>query len=264
MNFNPTTPDIREALTKAYALLHPYSLQYKIDYERYLVSLSLITSIPNIEKKEVLDIGTGIAILPLALILLGIKARGIDHYVFSNSGDGRFAVNDFSLLKSVWNNHSLVIDNFDISISTSKPSLGEVDVIVSEATIEHLKDPKNFLEICNGLLAHSGILVLSTPNSATLIKRLRFLFGLTPNWPIEDFYQHGSNFTGHWREYTMRELIYMLKSSGFVIKKKETKNVLAKFSSNRSFRKNLRVFINLFSYPFSGMREIHYVLAEKR
>ncbi|MBX4200308.1 class I SAM-dependent methyltransferase [Candidatus Parcubacteria bacterium] len=256
--------DLKIALTKAYKDLEPYSDKYKNDFDRYLFSLSLLTSLSDIERKRVVDIGTGIGLIPLALKNLNIEAEGIDHNIFPDFNDERFAINNFSKLKLLWEKNNLAIYDVDVTNPSDISQVKKADVIISEATIEHLKDPKKFLELCRGLLLNGGFLLLSTPNIATLIKRLRFLGGKTTNWPIESFYEEGENFTGHWREYTMSELLYMAKRSRFEVRESHTRNALSKFKPGFHPKKNFRAFLRLLSSPFPGMREIHYVLMQKQ
>lgn len=54
------------------------------------------------------------------------------------------------------------------------------DVIVAAELIEHLFDPVEFLQRCHSALAADGLLIITTPNLATLQDRLRFLLGRSP------------------------------------------------------------------------------------
>ena len=57
---------------------------------------------------------------------------------------------------------------------------GEIDAVHAGALIEHLYDPEFFLRECHRVLVGGGIIVLSTPNIASLTSRLRMLFGRGP------------------------------------------------------------------------------------
>ena len=50
------------------------------------------------------------------------------------------------------------------------------DVVISSETIEHLDNPKLFLQEIFRILKPKGILILTTPNVSSIISRLYFLF----------------------------------------------------------------------------------------
>lgn len=257
------TKSLKSYLRESFKSLRPFSDKYESDFDRYLHSLNVLSKIPNFKEKRILDLGTGVGILPLALKKMGFNAYGLDYYIFSRLADGRFAVENMSDLKNIWSKHDLTVHNVPILDKDFTAQQGKFDILICEAVIEHLKDPKVFLEWCGGLLNNGGYILITTPNIATLTKRIRFFLGKTPMWPIEDFYESGDSFTGHWREYTMNELDYMVNKSGFDVVSKNTKNVLAKFKKPTRVKKNLVALITLLSFPFSNTREVHYVLCRK-
>ena len=79
------------------------------------------------------------------------------------------------------------------------------DLIVYAETIEHLSiAPEYSLVFLASLLAENGILLVTTPNAAMIIKRLILLLkGKNPYERIRLF----SKNPGHFREYTMNEMI---------------------------------------------------------
>lgn len=252
------------ALKEAYRLFLPYSKKYTVDFDRYVFSLNLLLNIPDIKEKKVLDVGTGIGLMPLTLQKLGITAHGLDYYIFPESHNEMFGLSDIGNYQKIWGAQSLKMLNKDIFDPNLAGSIGTYDVILSEATIEHIKDPKKFLEQCRALLKPSGYLLITTPNLSTLTKRLRFLFGRSPYWPIESFFKDGEDFTGHWREYTLHELQYMCTVAGFTVLQAHNKNMLAKFKSLKSWRKNLRALLTVISGIIPGTREMNYVLCQLR
>lgn len=60
--------------------------------------------------------------------------------------------------------------------------------------------------------------MVTTPNAASLLKRINLLFGKNPN--EFDLRMHFDTY-GHIREYTMKELVSMLQEAGFKIVQKE-------------------------------------------
>jgi cyclopropane fatty-acyl-phospholipid synthase-like methyltransferase len=79
------------------------------------------------------------------------------------------------------------------------------DLIVYAETIEHLPiAPEYTLVFLSSLLAKNGILLITTPNAAMIIKR--FILLLKGKNPFQQFRFFSEN-PGHFREYTMKELI---------------------------------------------------------
>jgi 2-polyprenyl-3-methyl-5-hydroxy-6-metoxy-1,4-benzoquinol methylase len=254
---------LKNALDEAYKDLKPYSLKYGHDFKRYMYSLRIITGIKNIEVKRVVDIGTGIGIMPLTLKKIGINAVGVDRYIFPDAQNEMFKIEEVEDLQKIWKARDLIVYNLDIFDSNFHNIIGSSDLILSEATLEHLKSPQRFFGICADLNVSKGYLLVTTPNLSTLIKRLRFLFGKTPYWPIEEFFPAGGDFTGHWREYTRDELVYMFQSSGYEVIRCSTENIFGRFRNWRKWKKNLRALLSLISYPLKGSRDMHYILGRK-
>lgn len=254
---------LKEALQEAYRRLAPYSEQYEVDFRRYLIMLEYVARIPDSLSKQILDVGTGIGILPLALRIARYRANGIDYFIFPETENVMFGRPDIRNLKRVWDNAGLSIEKYDVTSSLPKNLYETADILISDATIEHLKDPRTFLLNCRALLASGGYFILSTPNLGTLLKRIRFLFGKSPNWPIADFFKDGGSFTGHWREYTATELSYMCAAAGFEVLHTETRNALSPWKKGVSIRKNARAFIARLARCIPSAQELHYVLSRK-
>jgi len=86
--------------------------------------------------------------------------------------------------------------------------------------IEHLHtSPQLMLQEAKRVLRRGGALIMTTPNLAALHNRLLLLFGGSVHHSIKDWFHSPTwkrpPFTGHIREYTPREMSYMLKESGF-------------------------------------------------
>lgn len=255
---------LRSALTEAYRLLSPYSEKYRVDFDRYLVVLQEVVSIPGANAKRILDIGTGIALLPLALRLMGFRADGVDLFIFPETGNSMFGQENIEGLKKTWGAAGCRVYKYDVAAPLPQELRETADIVISNATIEHLKDPKMLLANCHSLLTSGGYFILSTPNAATLLKRIRFLFGKSPNWPIADFFTAGESFTGHWREYTRSELSYMCSATGFEVVTAKTKDALTPWKRELNIRKNLRALIARLARCVPLAQEMHFVLCRKR
>lgn len=89
------------------------------------------------------------------------------------------------------------------------------DLVTLYDVIEHLPvSPRRLLTDVYRVLRPGGHLALTTPNLVNLRARLRLLSGRTIHFPIDEWFD-GDSFYGHIREYTPRELRYMLESVGF-------------------------------------------------
>ncbi|MEK9183280.1 MAG: class I SAM-dependent methyltransferase [Patescibacteria group bacterium] len=257
--------DAKIALEKIYRLFGHLSFQYKIDFKRFLISLNLLSSLGAIKGKKILDVGSGIGILVGALGILEADAVGVDKFIFQDEKQNFYTISDFKKLESIWQEGKIKIIKSDI-VNEPLPFPDETfDVVVSDATIEHLPDsPKDlFLEV-RRVLKKDGFFLVTTPNLANLLRCLRFfLLGRSPNWDVKDFFESGSNFKGHRREFTLDEVVKILEWSFFAVLQKNTRNVF--FSLGRFFqRKNFFAQLcSTLSIPFSRRREMIYVLAKK-
>ena len=94
-----------------------------------------------------------------------------------------------------------------------RSGLGPYDVVVFAEVMEHLYTaPELVLTYLRHLLVPGGLLVLQTPNAASLSKRVKLACGVNP---FERIRADRSN-PGHYREYTLRELLEVLRAAGFV------------------------------------------------
>lgn len=100
---------------------------------------------------------------------------------------------------------------------------GEFDICVFTEVFEHLiVSPANIFKEIRRILKDKGFLIFSTPNIATLFNRIRLLFGKPILKPVDKVFKencdggwvHGF---GHIREYTLFELINLLKKYQFSI-----------------------------------------------
>jgi len=88
------------------------------------------------------------------------------------------------------------------------------DVVFCGEIIEHIFDTDTFLENVKKVLNKNGILVLSTPNIASLGRRLMLLAGVSPN--VETTCREKDS--GHIRYFTLKTLCKLLEDRGFEIK----------------------------------------------
>lgn len=89
------------------------------------------------------------------------------------------------------------------------------DVIIATEIIEHIYDTDKFLEKVYSLLKKGSFLVLTTPNLATLGRRILLLMGKNPL--IEISCDKKAYNVGHIRYFTKTTLLELLRKHGFKI-----------------------------------------------
>ena len=94
------------------------------------------------------------------------------------------------------------------------PDVVPYDLVVFAEVVEHLHaSPAHVLRLLASLTAANGRVIVQTPNAASLMKRLKLLLGRQPFEPIRENRDH----PGHFREYTLAELVDLARESGFEI-----------------------------------------------
>lgn len=115
--------------------------------------------------------------------------------------------------------------------------LPSVDIAVMAEVLEHLYTaPTLVLAFVHSLLLTGGILIVETPNAATLKKRLKLLFGENPYEMIRE----NARNPGHYREYTKRELHQIAATVGFEVLDCVLSNYFSHDSSKRALERVLR------------------------
>jgi predicted SAM-dependent methyltransferase len=94
-------------------------------------------------------------------------------------------------------------------------------LIVMAEVLEHVYTaPELFLSKMKHWLQPGGFLIVQTPNAVFLPKRIKMLFGIHP---FEKIRRNAGN-PGHFREYTLSELIEIAHSAGFSVVSNSRKN----------------------------------------
>ncbi|MFO7445799.1 MAG: class I SAM-dependent methyltransferase [Ignavibacteriaceae bacterium] len=120
------------------------------------------------------------------------------------------------------------------------------DIIILAEVLEHLYTAPTlvlgFLQTC---LKPGGSLVIQTPNAAALKNRILMLFGKNPFQMIRE----NSDNPGHFREYTLKELISISEKSGFTVDSFKYKNY---FGAANIVEKIYTAFTNLLPGAFKS------------
>src|SRR5207244_11836096 len=106
------------------------------------------------------------------------------------------------------------LDLTDAADESRWPAIGPYDVIVCAEVVEHLYiSPVHLLRMFRSILAPGGRVIIQTPNAAALSRRFWLLAGRNPFEPLrEDLHQ-----AGHFREYTLAELVDLEERAGFAV-----------------------------------------------
>jgi len=149
-------------------------------------------------KRTVLDVGCGDGSIAKL-----IKANGNNVYGLENSSgavqlafEKGISVKEFNVEEEKW------------------PGFGfKFDVVFAGEIIEHLFNTDKFLQNIYSVLKDDGCLVLTTPNIATLGRRIMLLLGINPL--IETTARE--NDAGHIRYFTKASLVKLLIENGFMV-----------------------------------------------
>lgn len=108
------------------------------------------------------------------------------------------------------------------------------DVIIAGEIIEHVLDTDGLLQEMKNKLKPDGILIITTPNIASLARRLLLLFGINPfcEYSLEEKIL-GHNPVGHIRYFTRSNLLGLLRKHGYRVEKSVSDRInLGFFSSH--------------------------------
>ena len=191
----------------------PYSEETKIFFEeRYVRVLSLL---PKIKAGSVgLDVGLwgGILAFLLTKVFLLEKLYALEHpttcRLFTKSYLRRLQENN------------IVPTPVDLRLGKFPWHSEFFDFVIFSEVMEHLvpADIPPVIREIRRVLKRNAWFFVSTPNISSLLKRINLVLGKNP---VEfDLNLHEGATYGHIREYTMSELIDILKDAGFEVEKK--------------------------------------------
>jgi len=174
----------REALLLAYQELAPFSDRHNWEFFNNLKHIEFLCKHLG-RDKSILDVGSGIGILALALSKLGYTVDGLDKYIFLPNTYISVDQDAVTKLQKVWADNNLRIINDDISTFVTEK---KYDSVVTIAVIEHQKDPKGFINACVSHLRIGGLFFCSTPNMVDLLNRFRVLCGRSAFRDLKPFF----------------------------------------------------------------------------
>ncbi|NIT36135.1 MAG: methyltransferase domain-containing protein [candidate division Zixibacteria bacterium] len=159
---------------------------------------------------------------PLAVLDVGC-GDGTASTLFSEGGNRVFGVDLVAEFVAKAIDKGIEAHVADVSKDPLPFADATFDAVYAGALIEHLYDPEFFLGECRRVLKEGGIVILGTPNVASLTSRLRMLFGRSPK-----FYSPALSwrFGGHIRLFTLPWLKRLLADNRFAVEE-VTSNVVS-------------------------------------
>lgn len=139
-----------------------------------------------------------------------------------------------------------------------KQKSNTADLIIALEVIEHLFDTDQFLSEIYRVLKPKGVLILSTPNLASLANRLRLLFGGYPKYL--EFSRAGA---GHIHLYTPTVISRQLAANSFKIIKLTSPNFLCPYITEPWFPAFLKEFFMALGDLFPSFGSHLLVVARK-
>ena len=100
------------------------------------------------------------------------------------------------------------------------------DTVFGGEIIEHIFDTDSLLQEIRRILKPNGSLVLTTPNIASLTRRLKLFLGINPLIDIGLISPKGEKSAGHIRYFTKNSLNQLLKRNGFKLTNYKTEFIL--------------------------------------
>jgi 2-polyprenyl-3-methyl-5-hydroxy-6-metoxy-1,4-benzoquinol methylase len=190
--------------------------------------LSLIPEECHRSGTEVLDLGGGKGRMAALLGELGLKCTIVDTLFKDESEKNISGQTIVHLWESYLKNKGVQVVAHDF-LENGIPFADETfKLVIFSEVIEHLPNsPKPVLVEISRVLTPGGWLILTTPNVVSMANRKRFLLGRSVRTDIEDSYNTEDYssvriYKEHIREFTRKEVEYMLGQENFEIVKSMT------------------------------------------
>ena len=251
MNFKPslypqglTVDEVERAFSEVRAMYGDFYIENG-KRSRLLVAVSFMKG------KKLLDIGSFVNIYPPVLSSLGMNVTVLDNFRQRRDIIEQKRI-DFAL-ENVYSKLNIEVIEEDVFSFDFTKLTEQYDVITSFEVFEHLIDsPKPIMSGIYKALRPGGYFVLSVPNIAALLKRIKLLAGYSPLPRFERYYKNGNPFTGHRRELTPAEACWMVEDAGLKVEKCFGTNLYGTHKPRRITRlvRKFQILPGLMSYCF--------------
>lgn len=199
--------------------LNPEAAEYLLVHkQRYGYLFNIIKNLRSSIKKEhiiTLDIGPSLftKLLEKKFQSDTILSLGLEH----EQSRGGHLPSDVVLDKD----HYFYFNLNDTQSPDKWLYLPSCDIIIMAEVLEHLHTaPTLVLKFLNSCLLPGGYLVIQTPNAAALKNRISMMMGKNPFHMIRE----NADNPGHFREYTLNELLMIAEKTGFSVVEKSIKS----------------------------------------
>jgi len=242
------------------------------NYGKHLFEINImINSLEGNEK--ILDVGGGMGVNLLCIKELLNKNVGLylidrfEEYIESNrmgSGDTGIKIMREAGISVInqdfWNKSTFPFDS------------NSIDLITIFDVTEHLPgSPLKLFEEIKRILKPGGKLIFGGPNSVSISKRLRMLFGKHPYILLESWLN--KNYYSHYREYSREDSLYIFKKIGFkniktfmVAEPSKTQARYHYFNDHKvriSLKMAILYILSVMEVLFPPFRSAVYCIAEK-
>lgn len=225
---------------------------------KYLTICSLILKeIPP--RSKILDIGCGPCDLTAILTKLGYNLSGVDdlrdpwHLI----GDNRERIKNFA--------NKMGIKFINETMKSAKLEEKSFDAVLLLDILEHSPHPRLLINRAISVIKPCRLLLIESPNSAALAKRILLLVGKS-NYPDVNFiYFNVGSYRGHIREYNISGLEKLLKVSGLTKVKAKCINIatLSLICESKGFKKFIIKLYDLVSKIYPNFRDTIVIWARK-
>lgn len=159
---------------------------------------------------RVLDVGGQIGAFALYAARSGCRVAAVDYELFTR------------VYAPILTEHGVDYRTCDVASQPLPFADASFDAVTYNDVIEHHSfSPKRVLCEIHRVLAPGGLILVSTPNHASIYNRIGLLLGKSVNDNFEHYFNGAadqSTYLGHHREYTQSELRRALEATGFKVR----------------------------------------------
>ncbi|PWR72759.1 class I SAM-dependent methyltransferase [Methanospirillum lacunae] len=209
--------------------MDPFNLKYK-----YIISEILQFAPPP---SNILSIGAGPCDLEAILADMYFQVTAIDdlndHWHLL--GNNRIRIKEFAQRHNV--------DLLESSVKGIKNKDEQYDVVLLLDIIEHIVgSPRELLNYAISSLKPNGLLIIQTPNTASLNHRIKIIFGKSNQVDLNFIFWNIGEYRSHFREYTRFEMEQMLSFENLININSKMRNILLYLIPHKRFLEKV-VFI---------------------